>query len=266
MKLLHPSSILAFGTALVSVAAVPLRLIVVTNNQELADNIRFGHAVPNANVNTGVLPYRIAAGPDAHRPRPCMMRKLHNKAIEVSNAFRTALGLPPIELPGLDGNPTFGILPVGVRGSNSEVVPQSGARIVGLGGLDGPDYHADYPHHHHGHHGHHGRHDHKHHKHHGFVSCHKSPFLKRLSFAVMSLGPWEGRIVAFVLGCGLGVLLRMLWVLSLVTIRAIRGRRTEQTEYHHIIHEYEDLSPPPTYVYVDEKVDDKKGLEETRAT
>ena len=61
----------------------------------------------------------------------------------------------------------------------------------------------------------------------------------------MMLGPWEGRIVAFVLGaipvlsavdsvigtngtfsmvgCGIGVLLRMFWVMSVLLVRGTRG-------------------------------------------
>jgi hypothetical protein len=69
----------------------------------------------------------------------------------------------------------------------------------------------------------------------------------------MALGPWEGRAVAFVLGCGIGVLLRMFWVLSVVTYRAIRGERDEE---YTIIEEYsaEDVAvPPPTYTTIDEK-------------
>ncbi|KAF8321501.1 hypothetical protein F5887DRAFT_927812 [Amanita rubescens] len=82
--------------------------------------------------------------------------------------------------------------------------------------------------------------------------CRKAPFFKRLALALMTLGPWEGRAVAFVLGCGLGVLLRMMWVLSVITFRAIRGRKAEETEYT-IIHEYieDDEAPtsaPPSYV------------------
>jgi hypothetical protein len=81
--------------------------------------------------------------------------------------------------------------------------------------------------------------------------------LYRLNFALLSLGKWEGRAVAFVLGCGLGVLLRMFWVLSVITFRTIRGPRREEVEYT-IIHEYipETAVSPPSYP-IDEKVEDK---------
>jgi len=63
--------------------------------------------------------------------------------------------------------------------------------------------------------------------HHGVHKFHKhgppqGPFLHRVHRALLSLGPWEGRIVAFVLGCGLGVLLRMFWVLAVLLTRSIR--------------------------------------------
>ena len=72
----------------------------------------------------------------------------------------------------------------------------------------------------------------------------------------MTLGPWwEGRAVAFVVGCGLGVLLRMLWVLSVVFVRALKGGNDEETEYREIvlITEEQVVLAPPQYEYVDEK-------------
>jgi len=78
----------------------------------------------------------------------------------------------------------------------------------------------------------------------------------------MNLGRWEGRAVAFVLGCGIGVLLRMFWVLAVVFYRAVKGSKAEELEYTHIIIDAGDVddetvvhSPPPTYTYpVDEKI------------
>lgn len=57
------------------------------------------------------------------------------------------------------------------------------------------------------------------------------------------------------LGCGLGVLLRMVWVLTLVSYRAIRGQQ-EEPEYEHVLFDQYDeviALPPPNYV-IDEKV------------
>ncbi|KAF8685311.1 hypothetical protein AX14_004048 [Amanita brunnescens Koide BX004] len=283
MKLVNPSFLLTLGTALALVEAVPLRLLVVTNNPELAQDLRLGHAVSTVNTNDGAVPsLPFLAGPEGAQLEtqptrgPCIMRKMRDKAIEISNAFRTALGLPSIEAPKLEtpkdvvGNhdDLFRILPfigtpptfVKVEGQDADGavtgVAQGGESIR----VVGPDHDGHHrPHHPHKHH--------KHHKHHG-CGHRRAPFLKRLSFALMTLGPWEGRAVAFVLGCGLGVLLRMMWVLSVIAFRAIRGPR-EPTEYA-IIHEFveddEVLTPaPPSYVYVDEKADVKKSTEESPA-
>jgi hypothetical protein len=80
-------------------------------------------------------------------------------------------------------------------------------------------------------------------------------FWMRVHNALVALGPWEGRAVAFVLGCGIGVLLRMFWVLTVVTYRSIRGERDDEyTQVAVIEVDAEDIAvPPPTYTVADEK-------------
>ncbi|KAF8324832.1 hypothetical protein F5887DRAFT_1085996 [Amanita rubescens] len=65
----------------------------------------------------------LLAGPEEpqleaqHVCAPCIMHKMRDKAIAISNAFRTSLGLPLIEAPNLDfpkehhDDPMFRILP-----------------------------------------------------------------------------------------------------------------------------------------------------------
>ncbi|CAK5274689.1 unnamed protein product [Mycena citricolor] len=81
-------------------------------------------------------------------------------------------------------------------------------------------------------------------------------FLMRVHVALMSLGPWEGRAVAFVLGCGIGVLLRMVWVLLIVSYRLIKGPSPEQDEY--TVFDFDDAEElfvaSPQYSYPVEKV------------
>jgi hypothetical protein len=49
--------------------------------------------------------------------------------------------------------------------------------------------------------------------------------------ALYALSPWEGRTVAFVMGCGLGVLLRMLFVFVVLGVRLLSGSsRTSEAE------------------------------------
>ncbi|KAH9932529.1 uncharacterized protein B0H18DRAFT_986090 [Fomitopsis serialis] len=81
------------------------------------------------------------------------------------------------------------------------------------------------------------------------------PFLRRMHFALMALGPWEGRAVAFVLGCGIGVLLRMVWVMGVVLARTIGGSRSEDTAEAVFDADAEEiLVAPPQYTqYPDEK-------------
>jgi hypothetical protein len=86
----------------------------------------------------------------------------------------------------------------------------------------------------------------------------------------MNLGRWEGRAVAFVIGCGIGVLVRMLWVLAIVSYRAFRGHRDDGYAVVAVMEEYDSddetvisvsKTEPPKYIYpVDEKiaVDDRK--------
>jgi len=76
------------------------------------------------------------------------------------------------------------------------------------------------------------------------------PFLHRAHRALMSLGPWEGRIVAFVLGCGIGVLVRMIFVLTVLFVRALRGNVAEPEETTILVYA-EEIAPP--YEAIDEK-------------
>jgi len=66
-----------------------------------------------------------------------------------------------------------------------------------------------------------------HHRHHMRPHRVHAPFIIRLTHALSMLGPWEGRAVSFVLGCGVGVLLRMLFVFGVLIVRASRARRAE---------------------------------------
>ncbi|TCD67318.1 hypothetical protein EIP91_000288 [Steccherinum ochraceum] len=124
--------------------------------------------------------------------------------------------------------------------------------VVPIGFKEGSNARMERSGHHHGHNvGHHLRGD----------------FLHRINHALVSLGTWEGRIVAFVLGCGIGVLLRMMWVLGLVLIRSVRGSREEpepsadEVVYYEgvVLFDEADHTPPqytaatPAPEYTDEK-------------
>jgi len=252
-------------------AASPLRVVVVTN-AEVPSNIRFGKAV-NPDVAQIVKPVFKAnmasgaeiqeAGPLRGGRGPCHGGKIRAEVMHLSNKFRQALGLPIIEayakaevehdLVHIMPHPFIGA-PVRLEGE------------IPVRYHDHPDHpnHPDHPHKHHRHHKHH-----KHHKHIKHIKKHIKAFLKRIHTALLALGPWEGRAVAFVLGCGIGVLLRMFWVISVIAFRMIRGRR-EEPQYIEVVYEhYTDaeniLVPPPHYVCEkgdNEVTDAKKQIDE----
>jgi len=104
-------------------------------------------------------------------------------------------------------------------------------------------------------HPHHPKHKHKRHR------C--KSFFRRLHRALIVLKPWEGRVMAFIIGCGIGVLVRMVWVMTVVTYRMIKGRR-EEPEYFEIVYDAEDVVIPPP-LYISEKIDHAVDIKTTPA-
>jgi len=214
------------------VSASPIRIIVT----EVSSNIRLGHPAANANNNSNVAHVAPAimattlqiddAGRQNKSHHLCGGR-VRAKAIAISNVFRQALGLPLIEAPprpSTDGDKEM-------HGGLIRMPMPFGTAV------QGDEMQMKGPHHH----------QFKH---------HKSSFMRRIHHALMALGPWEGRAVAFVIGCGIGVLLRMIWVMCIITYRMIRGERDEEPEYAQLIfeHDAEELVVPPPQ-YNDEKVE-----------
>ena len=188
------------------VASEPIRVIENASNANA--NIRFGHALANANVNGNdddvarivrpvVLVKPAFQGNDNGLSHHFCGASLREKAIRLSNAFRHALGMPLIETNV--ALPTPGevhILPLGYPPHDVMLHPQDELDEDGHPGKhhggERPHHHGDseHEHHPHRHHGHHGPHGHK----------HRKTFLRRIHRAIKALGPWEGRAVAFVLG------------------------------------------------------------------
>jgi len=286
MKLSAFSFIIA-GAGLLQANASPLRVVfeptqllsTVSNNNETVAQI---HAPPHK-VHTQI---------ENGNRRGCGSARFKQKALDISNRLRQALGLPLIQ----DFAPVEHHHGPG-RGGKMHILPFFGTPQD----FDGKEVdkfrhhrpHHDHehpdtevtqgdegwvvlykPHDHHRHHEmmegedgeegsvpHHRHHHPHHHNFHGkghFHHQHKS-FMRRVHFALMSLGVWEGRAVAFVLGCGLGVLLRMLWVLTVVAVRTIRGSDDQETETHYVAvpNQYdaeEIFVAPPVYI-LDEKAE-----------
>ncbi|KAK1235557.1 hypothetical protein PQX77_001210 [Marasmius sp. AFHP31] len=165
--------------------------------------------------------------------------RFRQKSLEMSNSLREALGLPPIKVDEfVPKGPVAPVVPVAWFVSPNEGLGKQPHH--GNGHVDRPRFHA---HHHHGPH---------------FHAHRDGSFMMRLHYALMSLGRWEGRAVAFVLGCGIGVLLRMVWVLVVVGYRAIKGSNDNEEEDGYLrldgaeMDAEEIFVAPPQY-FVDEK-------------
>jgi len=203
--------------------ANPLRLIVITSGQEVSPNAHAENSEGASFHPDHISFVEPNSTGRAGRRRPCGASKFSDKALEFTNSFRKWIGLPIMEKDNKAG--------AGAHEGVVQVLPFMPLKTFGHDGEV-----VDHPPHHHPHR--HGKH-------------HNKPFWIRVHKALMSLGPWEGRAVAFVLGCGIGVLLRMMFVMLLISYRVIRGVEQSETEY---IEVYADILPPQ---YVSEGAEHK---------
>jgi len=181
------------------------------------------------------------------------MGAMKAKALQLSNAFRQALGLPLI-----DSEPPH-MVHVGPM-QHAKILPPTGTpTFIDYKIVDGkmhgktrggekieilPVQNLPHPH-----------------VQHSKAPSYPEDFLYRLQNSLMNLGVWEAAAVSFVLGCGIGVLLRMIYVFTVLVVRSFKGRSSDEVQYSRVvvIEDYEDAeqqitSPPPTYAYpIDEK-------------
>ncbi|KAF9263818.1 hypothetical protein L218DRAFT_1032613 [Marasmius fiardii PR-910] len=75
-----------------------------------------------------------------------------------------------------------------------------------------------------------GGHEAYHRHRHGLAVVHQELFMARLQNALMSLGPWEGKVVIFVLGWGIGSLIGVIWMFGVVVYRAVKRSKNTQEE------------------------------------
>jgi len=233
MKLVRFATIIAVA-GVAQVLAVPL--LVITS---VPGNPAHAVQMPDNTPKSG------GPAPMGRMRRPCGgANRLNQKAVELSNFFRQALGLPLIA-GGHPGHRDGDVRILPFVGTPSTFAPahaemEGGVKVYNFSNIPHPRPH-------------HAPHGHGHHRLGG------GSFVNRIHYSLMNLGRWEGRAVAFVLGCGIGVLLRMIFVLGVVMYRAVKGQRGDEHEYSQItiIEEIVDTpkSAPPTYTYtVDEKV------------
>jgi hypothetical protein len=173
------------------VAAAPptTHVVVVSNNRQFDPSlIRIGLA--GAPAAAQLLP-----APDAPIRKTGCMGRMKNKAVQLSNKFRIVLGLPKIE--ELNATGIANLPRVRLMHHHQAFAPEPA-------GIEMTEAHP--------HHKHHGHDHHRHHRFHGFglKRLQNSPFMTRLTVALMALGKWEGRAVAFVLG-------ERIWLLIIYT-------------------------------------------------
>jgi hypothetical protein len=259
----------------VSAAPAPIRLLVISSSIEEdspLDRIRFGHAVPpmasyrKYNGNREILnmytpppalpapgkgipisPGGISVPPKRFNRPGChgkkarvaiLLHKIKMKTIKIGNCLRKVLGWPLIEVKHHHHH-HHGQPPHGPNDEEAGGIRVEGGFVSIVTAANIGDEHL--------------RHKHFY-KHHG-------SFLSRLHHSLMALGRWEGRAVAFVFGCGLGVLIRMFCVLAIVSYRACRAHRDDGYATVGIMEEYDSDDEtiisiePPKYIYpVDEKL------------
>ena len=145
---------------------------------------RLGHAVPGKAEFVGKM-----------KKHPCGRNRLRQKAVEISNLLRQALGLPLIKSGGHHslGDGEVRILPF--VGSPNIFAPVHGKDADGA--IKFISIETPHDGNHHGYHAH-GRHPHHHKGHHHHFG--KGSFINRVQYSILNLGRWEGRAVAFVLG------------------------------------------------------------------
>jgi len=205
--------------------ASPLRVTLITSKLDVLA------PPPNVagNDNSAIVPVVHITGGNSPirgsgRRRPC--GAMREKAIGLSNGLRNMLGLAPIE-----AYPFIGTLPA----APPQQDPGHGA----------------------------GREGHRHHLHHGHHRHSGGSFPARLLESFTTLKWWEGGAVAFVFGCGIGVLLRLLWVMAVVSYRVSRGEPSEETYSELPAHDREEIAiliAPPQYTEKEQVQDEKKEV------
>ncbi|KAJ7354403.1 hypothetical protein DFH08DRAFT_44158 [Mycena albidolilacea] len=224
------------------VNANPLRVIVVSSH------VSHGEAVSGADGTALVAHMRPVAAP---QHAPCSGKGFRQKATGLADSLRIAFGFHGHNNDNHDNSQTKPLPFIALGHPVPAPVPAehlSGEPWWFTNKAAVPEHARPLTH---GPNGGHGRFRHHHHE--------EPSFLMRVHYALMSLGPWEGRAVAFVLGCGLGVLLRMVWVLAVVAVRVVRGNNSSQEQDEHeyaiVAMDAEEIFvAPPTYTYpVDEK-------------
>ena len=254
MKFTPLTYLVAGAVAVSSVAAAPVRIVVVTGGMttpfEPSKITAIPPSLPYENMNMHMNAMHAASQADGAHPhfrhRPgCAMK---TKAVEMMNKFRAAVGWPLIDTKSHDHH----------RGAHHHhhMMHNDASSPTNINDVQAPGKFCAWAY---------VNPEHQ-------VTCfrtkekmeaailyhkmHDTSFAQRVMDALLSLGRWEGRAVAFVLGCGLGVLIRMIWVLFVVAFRAVKAPCSSSAphdEGYEAVYAEELFVAPPEYTYQDEK-------------
>ncbi|KAG8871493.1 hypothetical protein FRB98_000744 [Tulasnella sp. 332] len=249
------SALAVVGIAALAASALPLRIIVITSNITTPSRSGLPHHEHDITSNGGgpMMGHiaSSASSPFVNGATPISTsshnmgcgRHVQSQFLQMSNRLRAALGMPPIITTMEHVHPSsppraphpgeFHVLPfvpgqrmpipfVGEDGYKMETDP---TRASDGSPMPIRIHTMTMPMPHQGHYFNDG-----------------APFVHRLHHAVNHLGPWEGRAVAFVLGCGMGVLIRMLFVFIVLLVRAYRRSASAEDR-----EEATEQTPPRVY-------------------
>jgi len=203
------------SAGLAGVNATPLRVTIVSSTNQIGPARKFFDGPPPSPLRSDDGVYRIQVAPPTEaRRRPCHSKS--NTGIEIANRFRKLFGFEPIiHHTAVEHHPVHdhaNFRPFEAVAEGPAFIPNDGLVHI----MPFPPIPMEYvenvsagPVHRHSHHRYHHLQD--------------IPFMERLAHALAMLTPWEGRALAFVLGCGVGVVLRMVYVLIVVTYRMFRS-------------------------------------------
>ncbi|KAF8904877.1 hypothetical protein CPB85DRAFT_1437622 [Mucidula mucida] len=76
---------------------------------------------------------------------------------------------------------------------------------------------------------------------------HQKTVVDCLHHALIFLGPWEGRAVAFVFGCGIGVILRFFFLIGLLSYHAFTRRQQTRVADCYFVDASQTVENPPVY-------------------
>jgi hypothetical protein len=158
-------------------------VVVTSNLTPSANPPRLGHGVPGKAEFVGKM-----------KKGPCGRNRFRQKAVDISNLFREALGLPLIKSGNHHGLEDGAVRILPFIGTPNIFAPVHGKDADGA--IKFISIETTHDGHHHGYNAH-GRHHHHKGQHHHLG---KGSFINRIHYSIMNLGRWEGRAVAFVLG------------------------------------------------------------------